>query len=116
MCKYGKSPKIIEIKDNDPSYQYFKITDQKHLPAINIFNKIVNNGLHLIGYNLNEALCEAFEASCKLQPNCITEIMLDNNGLRDQGMAMVLRGLNGLSVVKKIVIKNQMDFGKNSIE
>ena len=57
MCKKGKSPMSIETKDNDPNYQYFKVTNEQNLPAINIFNKIENKALHLIGYNLNDALC-----------------------------------------------------------
>lgn len=101
--------------DKDPNYQYFKITDDEHLPAISIFNKIEDKGLHLIGYNLNKALCKAFEVSCKLQPKCINEILLDNNGLKDLTMSMTLSGLNHLEDVKKIVIKNQIEFQEKSI-
>lgn len=62
--------------------------------------------MHLIGYNLNETLCRAFEESCRLIPTCINHLLLENNGLYDKGLSVVLEGVNHLTSIKKFVVKN----------
>lgn len=65
-----------------------------------------DKALHLVGYNLNEAICKAFRNACKKHPDFIRSILLDNNGLKDQGVCMMLEGLSGFKMFKKIVIKD----------
>lgn len=70
--------------------------------------------MHLIGYNLNEPHCLAFRESCKLFPTCLNELLLDNNGLKDKSLALILEGLENLKSVKKFVCKNN-ELLKNSL-
>ena len=116
ICKHATSPKSEDCLANDPQYQFYKVCDKMSVPAINIFNKLDNQALHLVGYNLNETVCSAFVESCKITPKCINQIVLDNNGLYDKGLSLVLEALNNLDGIKKVVCKNQMEFQQKSLK
>ena len=62
--------------------------------------------LQLIGYHVNERICKALRTACKMYPACITQVLLDNNGIRDEGMQIILESLCELKYVKKLVVKN----------
>ena len=50
----------------------------------------------------------------KMFPTCLNELLLDNNGLKDKGLALILEGLENLKSVKKFVCKNN-ELLKNSL-
>lgn len=45
-----------------------------------------DKALQLIGYHVNDRICKALRTACKMYPGCITQVLLDNNGIKDEGM------------------------------
>jgi hypothetical protein len=61
------------------------------LPAL---AKIHNKQLVLSGYKLNKGVCKAMKKGLKLIKNAVSKVVLDNNGLDDNMMGCLLKGIN----------------------
>ena len=68
----------------------------------------------MTGYFISEDYCRAFKTACQFFPDSLTQIVLNNNGLKDQGLSDIFSGLGHLTGVKKIVIIDN-EFGIESL-
>lgn len=90
----------------DPNLLFIKVCQQHNIPVSSLLQKMKDKALNLKGYYLNEPICRAFRDACKKYPDFIRSILLDNNGLKDQGVCLILEGVSGFKMFKKIVIKD----------
>ena len=84
------------------------------MPVISIFQKIENKALSLTGYFVGEPHCRAFNFACRFQPDAISQIILNNNGLKDHGLSLIFDGLAHLVGVKKIIVIDN-EFGVEAL-
>jgi len=71
-----------------------------------ILFKIQRQRLILEEYTLNSGLCSSLASSFAVVPNCINQISLTQNGLKDAQLAVLIEGLQKLETMKSIVIKH----------
>lgn len=106
MCKSATSPKAQEAAINDPDLLFFKSCEQQKIPALSILQKRYKKALNLKGYYLKEAECAALQQALTQFPDYIDTIVLQDNGIKDKGMHMILEGLNEMKLIKRFVCIN----------
>lgn len=114
ICKHAHSPRSVEGLRDEPRYVFFKECYRQFLPVISLLQKVEGKALSLTGYFIGENHCKAFNLACKFFPDSLTQIVLNNNGLKDPGLSLILSGLGHLTGVKKIVIIDN-EFGPESL-
>ena len=60
--------------------------------SLPILQKIVDRKLVLTEYTMNTGLCESLAAAFQVFPQCVRELSLTQNGLKDPQLAIVLNG------------------------
>ena len=93
---------------NNPFFVFYKVCSENNIPVLSILQKTNGQALNLKGYLLNDVLCKAFLEACRRFPHFISSILLDNNGLRDKGVAMILEGCNSLKQIRKIACRDNI--------
>jgi len=93
--------------------EYYMSSNKNHSVALPVLNQIENKQLYLKGYKLSsgtcKSLCEAFGVNLQI----LNGITLDENGLSDTDLSMIIEGLSKQMNVKSIIIKAN-DFGDKS--
>lgn len=89
--------------------------EDNRVTALPLLQKISNRKLYLNNYTLNYGLCESISNAFKYFPDCITQICLDSNGLKDVELAELSKGFQNLKSFKCVVIKRN-EVGPKTIE
>jgi len=55
---------------------------------------------------LNSDLCKAIKEGCLKFPELFDSLILENNGLKDDSMSMLISGLENLTKLKKFACNN----------
>jgi hypothetical protein len=74
--------------------RFFKVCTDNKIPVVDILQRAKNEMLNLRGYFLNDSLCKALLEVCKVHPSFVNSLILENNGLKDKAMAILLEGMN----------------------
>ena len=106
MCKYAENPKVQEDFGNNPIMNYYYQTKKEMDVILPILSKIYNKTLPLVNYQIGDGVCGGLGHACKANPKLINTVILDSNGLLDESLAKLLRGMQSLDHVKSIVYKN----------
>ena len=77
--------------------------------ALPLLAKVVNKQLSLHNYKLGSEHCAAFAETCKFNYDFMSKLVLNNNGLNDADLAMLLEGLGCMDTI------SVLDFRKNKI-
>lgn len=78
-----QNPCMDSMYKNDQKFQFYKMCNDQNVHALPILFKIQNKRLILNEYTLNKGLCESIRDSFRLLPECINQISLTQNGLKD---------------------------------
>ena len=90
---------------NDPKFKYYmKIREQMSL-ALPLLAKVVNKQLSLQDYNLGYEHCVAFGETCKFNYDFMSKLVLNNNGLTDESLSMLLIGLQHMYTISLVDIR-----------
>ena len=90
---------------DDPKFTYFmKVKDQMSL-ALPLLAKVVNKQLSLHNYKMGAAHCKAFAETCKFNQHFMSKLVLNNNGLSDDDLATLLRGLRLMETISVIDLR-----------
>ena len=83
--------------------------------ALPLVNKVVDGKLVLSGYTLDSGHCEALATSIRdTQKPAIDSVYLDNCGVDDYELSLLLKGLEQMPGFQKLVYKNNV-FMDNSL-
>lgn len=90
---------------NDPKFIYFmKIKEQMSL-ALPLLAKVVNKQLSLYNYALGMAHCTAFAETCLHNNEFMSKLVLNNNGLTDDSLAALLKGLLQMTTISVLDLR-----------
>lgn len=64
---------------------------------------------------MHETHCKALGESCKQFPDALNQMLLEDNGLRDKGLGLIMDGLQNLSQLRKFVCINN-EFNKAALK
>lgn len=78
---------------NDPKFKYYMKCRELMSLALPLLAKVVNKQLSLQDYNLGYEHCVAFGETCKFNYDFMSRLVLNNNGLTDESLSMLLIGL-----------------------
>jgi len=93
---------------DDPKFKYFmKIKEQMSL-ALPLLAKVVNKQLSLHNYKMGTAHCVAFAETCRFNYNFMSRLVLNNNGLSDSDLAMLLEGLQHMRTISVIDLRKNI--------
>ena len=83
MIKNCSRPSQDEVNIEDMKFQFHKHCVKENVVALPILFKIVNRKLQLYEYVLNSGHCESLCTAFKTWPECINQLSLTQNGLKD---------------------------------
>lgn len=70
-----------------------------------MLGKINNRVLNLINYSLTNGVCQSLAQAMKGNPILFHSIMLDSNGIKDDDIMDLFKGMHQLEHVKSVIIK-----------
>lgn len=107
LCKQtANHPSVnIEMLNEDHRQSYFLQCKEAIEPAFDLLNRIREKQLYLEEYKLNVGHCKGLMNACKIEPELITHITLDNCGLSDESLTLIFRGLLYQKKIVKITLK-----------
>jgi hypothetical protein len=80
-------------------------TNKNMAVSIPILTKIKNKKLFLSYYHIGPGICDSLKEAFGINLSLITHLNLDNNGLNDENLSLIIEGLNRQSNVKSLIIK-----------
>ena len=83
--------------------------------SLPILFKVRDKSLTLKGYVLNRGNCLSIAESITFYPDIMDAVNLTDNSVKDEELAILLRGFANLTELRKVIIKDN-DFQSQSIE
>ena len=100
LCKSADKPKMVEQAKMNYLLKYHQDCLRENVVPLPILFKVRNQKLVLKGYRLNEGLCRSLRHAFEIYPQILNSIKLQDNGISDQDLSYVLKGLNNLDSIK----------------
>ena len=99
VCKYAENPIISEDFRENPIMQYYKESWRSQALPLPILSRINNKILPLVNYGLSDGptgagITTGLANAMQGNPQLLTGIILDNNGMRDEHFATLLQGMH----------------------
>lgn len=113
LCKNADRPKMVENSKMNHLLKYHRDCIRENVMPLPILFKIRNRRLVLKGYRLNDGLCQSLKHACKVDPDLLTSIKLQDNGISDYDMSQVMAGLGCLENLKQIWIESNIFLGES---
>ena len=93
---------------DDPKFHYFMSVKSQMSLALPLLAKVVNKQLSLRNYSLGQAHCIAFAETCKFNSSFMSKLVLSNNGLTDDDLAILLRGMHNMRTLSVIDLRKNV--------
>ena len=113
MCKASSVPST-QNKQNHFLLYYNKCL-KEGVVSLPILFKVRDKSLTLKGYVLNRGNCLSIAESITFYPDIMDAVNLTDNSVKDEELAILLRGFANLTELRKVIIKDN-DFQSQSIE
>ena len=85
---------------------YFKQCQKEQNLALPILQKIFEKKLILKDYLIGEGVCKAIRDALEQDPDIMQDCVIENCGIQDHAMGILLEGMNNLHHCHSIVLKN----------
>lgn len=104
-----------ESLQQSPQKRFKDYCDKTNNVAFPVFQKIYNQKLTLINYELNNDLCNALLTSFKEFPSIIRDLHIESCKIKDEDLAIILQGANRLRVLQSLSLTKQ-DLGLHFLQ
>lgn len=113
-AKHGNAPLLNLAEGKDPTSAFIKNCNKEKVLVTAIGTKINNQTLELVDYRVNKGIANGLRTLLMSDSSLITRCVLDNNGLADDLLALLLEGLVNQKHYKSLIIRNNT-FGELSL-
>ena len=106
MCKTANTPNTLFSYKQNHFLKYYNKCLKEGVVSLPVLFKVRDKGLTLKGYALNMGNCKSIKESITHYPDIMDSVNLTNNSVKDEELAVFLKGLLHLKELKKIIIKD----------
>lgn len=93
LLKAQHNPKYVENGDVDPKVKFMEECAKDNVLAIPILRKIQSNSLQLRDIRITDGLAKGLTGNLLMAKEIVQRLYLDNNGLSDGQLSMIIHGL-----------------------